>query len=521
MTKKTLSKQLAGIEKQFAQDNPTLHEAVKVLHELDQIEYDLGLIDDEDTTATKTTWWPIISIIGGNTQAASRFIQEYIDIHQARMGTQTTRHKFAVMQYCTPNNDVILPGTALDADHRLPFHSISKEIDRASPGSSQQINAFIELKTISNDRLKDKLFIQLPHLTENTVPKPVFNLLAKHTIDISDLVLVFADSFNAEPEAIEEIIRTIVEQQDSNKFVYIIDQPPSNKLDVSPWQRKLDDLGIKTTDFIGLSSQISLFDPVNAPSISILNQRINKIGLYRNYRIMNTLEKNIRDITEVFIPEIVEATVLWKERSTFSSLLILGFIATLMLFAEIQIGFFAMLFDPIIGPLFLVALTGFMIPVHIGISRLQAKLIIGRLNDRQKELNIMENLSGVFEKSLTSMRMLLPSTTPVGWNKEMKARLNKLTVLSRELVLSMNDRVQLYGDESPSPATISVNSFIPSETPAAVSPPTPAPVISPPPSVTPPPTPEPAPAATVTPATSRSRLFPIRPPENNTDNTPR
>ena len=121
---------------------------------------------------------------------------------------------------------------------------------------------------------------------------------------------------------------------------------------------------------------------------------------------------------------------------------------TLMLFAEIQMGFFALLFDPIVGPLALLLLMAFMIPVHIGISKLQAKLIINRLNDRRKELHLMENLSEVFEQSLTNKNMLLPITTPVGWNKKTKARLLKLTEQTKELVLSLNDDFNVF-DEQP------------------------------------------------------------------------
>ncbi len=45
MTEKTASKYLLNLEKHFAADNPVLLKAAKVFQELDQIEYDLGLIE--------------------------------------------------------------------------------------------------------------------------------------------------------------------------------------------------------------------------------------------------------------------------------------------------------------------------------------------------------------------------------------------------------------------------------------------------------------------------------------------
>ena len=56
MADKTVSKHLINLEKYFALTQPVLQRAGKVFHELDQIEYDLGLIEIDETTATLTLW---------------------------------------------------------------------------------------------------------------------------------------------------------------------------------------------------------------------------------------------------------------------------------------------------------------------------------------------------------------------------------------------------------------------------------------------------------------------------------
>ena len=453
MIKKTPSKLLLNIEKHFAHDNPTLIQAAKVFHELDQVEFELGLIDNDETTASKYSWWPIISVIGGLSPASSKFINEYLDTDQSLTGLQSSSHKFTVIQHNNQAPPVTLPGTALDVDHRLPFYQISRKIDRLVPGTSSNVNSYLELKTINNTRLKGKLFIEAPDFGMEDPISPVTQLLTNHIIEISDLVLVFCDIFDAEPHLLTELSKNIVEQQDSNKFVYVIDSDnvASNTEIIRLWQKKLAEIGIKTGQFIVLSSQNSLSDAHNRESMAIINQRMNSVNHYRSYRILHSLEKNIRDINNIIMPEISQAISLWKDRVHLSSLLILGFIITLMLFAEIQMGFFALLFDPIVGPLFLVALIAFMAPLHIVISKLQAKLIISRLDERQKELHLMENLSDVFEKSLTYSHMLLPISTPVGWNKKTKARLNNLIEKTKGIVLSLNDGFSVY-DEQPAVA---------------------------------------------------------------------
>lgn len=448
MTKKTPSKLLLNIEKHFAHDNPTLLDAAKVFQELDQIEFEMGLIDNDETTASKYSWWPIISVIGGPSSASSKFINEYLDTDHSLAGIQSSTHKFTVLQHNNQAHPVTLPGTALDVDHRLPFYQISQKIDRLAPGEGANINAYLELKTINNPRLKGKLFIEAPNFSLEGPISPVANLLTNHIIEISDLVLIFCDIFDAEPHRLSELTAGIVSQQDSNKFVYIIDNATSSPETLRSWQNKLAEMGIKTGQFIVLSSQNRLSDPQNQEAMTVINQRMDSVNHYRSYRILNSLEKNIHDINDVIMPEVSQAISLWKDRANFSTLLVLAFIATLLLFAEIQMGFFAVLFDPIIGPLALVALIAVMVPFHIVISKLQAKLIISRLEERQKELHLMENLAELFEKSLTHSHMLLPITTPVGWNKKTKARLKNLIEKTKGLVLSLNDGFSVY-DEQP------------------------------------------------------------------------
>jgi hypothetical protein len=132
----------------------------------------------------------------------------------------------------------------------------------------------------------------------------------------------------------------------------------------------------------------------------------------------------------------------------FSTLLILGFIITFAIFAEIQMGILDLLIDPIIGPVVLLALIAIIVPLHILISKLQAKFIIHQLNARQKELHLMENLGKLFEKNLTISRMLLPITEPAGWNKKTKIRLSQLTEKTKELVQLLNDNFGTYNDRS-------------------------------------------------------------------------
>jgi hypothetical protein len=155
--------------------------------------------------------------------------------------------------------------------------------------------------------------------------------------------------------------------------------------------------------------------------------------------VLHSLEKSIRDIDEVIIPIVQAALVQWKERANMTTLIVMGFIVSLILFAEISMGVLDLLLDPIVGPLSLAAVIGIVIPIHTFNSKLHAKFIVKQLNKQQKELNLVENLGGLFEKSLSFWRILLPITEPVGNNRKTRAKLAQLLEKNKELIQSLND----------------------------------------------------------------------------------
>ncbi|MGZ8157403.1 MAG: hypothetical protein ACXWT1_01365 [Methylobacter sp.] len=449
MTEKTVSKYLLNLEKHFAADSPVLLKASKVFQELDQIEYDLGLIEMDETTASKNSWWPIISLIGGNSTAKSRFINNYLASDDLFSGIQTSSHKFTVLLHNNQSNPATLPGTALDVDHRFPFYQISRKIEQRQQGEGERINSYLELKTLNSDRLKSKLFIDAPNISA-APSHPVTSLLAQHIIETSDLVLIFTDIFDSTSPLVDEVIENIALHQDSNKFVYLIDKPAAmlssstNSEIISSWQRKLAGLGLNTGEFIVLPSQEGGVSSQNPADFAAIEQRITNVGYDRTYRVLSSLEKNVREISNVVMPEVKKAIGQWKDRSTFSSLIVLGFIATIAIFAEIETGILEFLIDPIIGPAIVIALIAIMTPLHIIFSKFQAKFIINQLNARQKELHLMENLTSIFEKNLTFSRMMLPISEPVGWNKKNKLRLTQISNKAKELVQLLNDNFSSY-----------------------------------------------------------------------------
>lgn len=450
MTEKTVSKYLSNLEKFFASDSPILQKTSKVFHELDQLEYDLGLIEADETTASKSSWWPIVTLIGGNSNAKSKFMNSYFGSDLQLTGLQTSHNKFSVLLHNNQTSPTTLPGTALDVDHRFPFFQISRKLDQFQAGEGSRINAYLELKTLPSDHLKGKLFIETPSIGATTA-NAVTSYLITYAIENSDTVFVFTDTFETPSPLLDELITQIKLHQDTNKLVYLIDAPATLNTArtgeiISTWQRRLDDIGISSGQFMLLPSQDTGFIPQSGKvDFSLIDQRLANVGYDRTYRVLQALEKNISEIENVVIPEVKKGIATWKDRVNMSSLLVLSLFVVLALFAEINTGIvLATLIDPILGPISLLVLIAIMIPIHLIFSRLHAKLIITQLNNRQKELHLLENLAGMFEKNLTFSRMMLPVSEPAHWNKKTKARLTQLMSKSKDLVQSLNDTFSSY-----------------------------------------------------------------------------
>jgi hypothetical protein len=430
MTEKIASKHLINLQSQFAIENPVLQNAIKVFHELDQFEFDLGLIENDDTTAIQTSWWTTVSLVGGNSGAKEAFLARYLNTELS------PTHKTTVLLHSPQTNQTILPATALDVDYRYPFYRVSQKLEQIQKGEGEKINANLEMRSLNSSRLQGKLFIDIPNFIHATNYE-VSNFLTTYSMEQSDVVLVFCDIFNTNSDLAKALTATLIKQQESNKLIFLFDDTTSG---ATGWQKKLADLGLTIGQFIGISQ---LENQTSADFI-LLEQRIANAGLQRSYRVLHSLEKSIDDVEDVIIFEVTRAITNWKERSTFSSLIILGFLSMLAVILEVEMGFLELLLDPIIGTAIVLMTVAFMVPTHVLLSKMQAKFEINSLTKRQKQLHLTENLVVLFEQNMTFSRMMLPISEPLGWNKKTKSQLSVLRNKTKELVQSLNDNFNLY-----------------------------------------------------------------------------
>ncbi len=463
MAEKAASTYLSNLENFLAGQNPALIEAVKVFQELDQVEFELGLLDNEDTTASKVSWWPVISVMGTAESGKAEFINRYLKANVLHTDSNSASEKITVFQHSASQSGMILPGTALDGDPRFPFFQTSKKVEEVAKGKGAQINSYLQLKTCSSAQLQNKILIDVPELLQSS--DKVCHFLFRHIIEISDLVLVFLETGRPGQMNLEPMLGEMTKQQNSDNFIYIVNQ--KNDTEVSPFagqeteqlKKKLVDLGMNPSQFFVLDqaravvasssggsvlSQIAghkppATEPEKYPDLEVIEERMGNINIHRAYRILDSLEKSIRAPQEVFVPEVKQAISLWKERSHFTMALIAGLAASVMVYLEVHLGIISALLDPILGSIALVVIILISIPFYLLISKIQANKVLDSLNEKRRIEGLLENPSGLFEKSLTKWRMYLPIKKPAGWTNEIRERLQALLERAKNLVQYMND----------------------------------------------------------------------------------
>ncbi len=442
-TEKTISSSLHYLEQQLADKNPALLQAFRLYHELDQVAYELGLIGIEDSLASKTSWSPIITVIGESGSGKHEFINRYLNTETPIIDPNSLNAQFTVLVYRDDESSMMLPGTAVDGDPRYPFYHISERLDQIEKNESRHINVYLDLKTHHNKQLKDKIIISAPGFSYHEKQAGI-NLIRNHISRLSDLVFVFFDADQSNLEECRAHLTPFFEQaalsNNPNKFIYIIHQntDDSGEVNLASWKQKFSDFGLKSGQFFVLSADSS--------TQQALDQKLANIDIESAYRILHTLEQHIIEFETVVIHEVTKGINLWKDRTHFTVTLFLSVIAFILVAGEIQFGLVAVLLDPFVASISLFLLVVVLIPFHFYSSKVHAKFITKRLQERQAELGLIENLAALFNKGLTFWRILLPIRHPIGWTKGKQDTLSMILTRAKGLVQALNNTFNASAD---------------------------------------------------------------------------
>ncbi len=460
-----LESRLQSLQQHLQQENPLLLEAIEGFRELDKVAYGMGLLPKDESYATQIPWWPLISILGTFSAGKSSFINHYTNTRLQSTGNQAVDDKFSVLCYSRGEDGRVLPGLALDSDMRFPFFKISDEIEKVAEGEGRRIDAYLQLKTSSSERLRGKILIDSPGFDADAQRTSTLRI-TKHIIDLSDLVLVFFDARHPEPGAMHDTLKHLVEdtigRNDSNKFLFILNQVDTAAREdnleniVAAWQRALSQKGLTAGRFFTIYNEDAAvpieddavrqrYQKKRAQDMDEIYARMQQIEVERAYRIVGQLERVAHDIEEQHLPAITTLLQTWRKRVLWFDLGLYGALLVLLLWISnamdywqglsLQVPWLQSLSENLLMSSVLSAVVVLIVGgIHHFSRETVTRLMIKKMKKSEDETYLL-----ALHKNTRFWRSVLQKT-PVGWGWRTKKRLTSVINSSSAFVQRLNDQ---------------------------------------------------------------------------------
>jgi hypothetical protein len=459
-----LAQRLLRLENHLAHENPVLLDVVRSFRTLDRVGHRLGVLDPDESYATRVPWWPLIAVLGTFSSGKSTFINDVLRYKLQLTGNQAVDDKFTVICYSTDAIHRSLPGLALDADPRFPFYNISRDIESVASGEGRRVDAYLQLKTCPSVALRGKIFIDSPGFDADLQRTSTLRI-TDHIIDLSDLVLVFFDARHPEPGAMKDTLQHLVadtvKRPDSSKFLFILNQIDATAREDNPeevfaaWQRALASAGLTAGRFYRIYN-LEAANPIEDPNLrrrfeakravdmaGVLG-RMQQVEVERAYRIIGVLEQSAQAIESELVPRLRAARQRWKGRVLWIDALIYGSLIGASVFAVMAAGGWQGLAAALPWPApvlwALVAMGGLLLLYpHVVVRRLAARSVLRTLSKEPVAPELREALVKAFRKN-TRLRHSLLRSTPIGWGRRTKGYIARVQADADRYVQSLNDR---------------------------------------------------------------------------------
>lgn len=465
-----VEQRLKNLETHLERESPVLLSTVQSFRILDRVAYGMGLLPKDRSFATQIPWWPLISVLGTFSAGKSTFINHFLGSRLQRSGNQAVDDRFTVICYSRESTGHALPGVALDSDPRFPLYQISKDIELVSSGEGERIDAYLQLKTSSSERLRGRILIDSPGFDADAQRTATLRI-TDHIIDLSDLVLVFFDARHPEPGAMRDTLKHLVadtiNRQDSGKFLYVLNQIDTTAREDNPedvvaaWQRALGEEGLTAGRFYTIynpeaatpiedEAKRARYEKKRDQDLDEIHKRMQEVEVERAYRIVGALRKTTADISDGAVPLLQNAIRLWRKRTLVADGILFGLLLAIFLVWSIGSGHWrGFVYEPewllalktlTWGPeilAILLILTG--VAAHFGIRRLAAKSLGPWIRKRQEKEGLQGGLIQAFERNTRSWRPIFAGS-PIGWGSGAKRRLHRIMEDCDSYVQTLNDR---------------------------------------------------------------------------------
>lgn len=457
---KAIRERLTKLESHLENENSLLLDVVGRFKRLDRVAYKMGLLDTSESYATRIPWWPLVSILGTFSAGKSSFINHFLGRKLQLTGNQAVDDKFTVICYSSGEDGRVLPGLALDSDPRFPFYQMSDEIDKVAEGEGRRIDAYLQMKTSSSEKVSGKIIIDSPGFDADDQRNTILRL-TDHIIDLSDLVLVFFDARHPEPGAMQDtlvhLVGDTIRRNDSEKFLYILNQIDTSAQEDNPeavvaaWQRAIANKGLTAGRFYSIYNEEAAV-PIDDPAVrkrfeskrdtdlAAIYERIHQVEVERSYRIIGALEHIAGDIEKEVVPRVTAAMKSWMrfvltiDGLAFGA--IVGVMAVLAQWVNVW-SVFAIDFtnQPVISSIKSMVVIGVLVAVHFSARTFAARMIARNL----ETAGSVGSIKKAFLRNTRFLRSVF-QPVPAGWSSRSKRVLENVIADASSFVQTMNDR---------------------------------------------------------------------------------
>ncbi len=322
------------LRKHLKKENPLLEDILGVFQQLDRIGKGLGYLEKEASFALRTSWWPLIAVLGTYSSGKSSFLNYYLGKELQPTGSQAVDDKFTVICYSPEDTIQTLPGQALDSDPRFPLYNISRNIEAAAPGENLSVDRFLQLKTCNSPKLKGRILVDSPGFDADAQRDATLRITDR-IMDLSDLVLVFFDARHPESgsmrDTLKHLVQETVQRNDAEKFMYILNQVDvtareDNAEEVfAAWQRSLAQHGLIAGRYFSIYNPEAAgpfeddalgkrYEKKCTNDLAMIFGRIEQVKIERVYRVVGLLEQSAKMFEHDLLPLLQRFLRQWRRQ---------------------------------------------------------------------------------------------------------------------------------------------------------------------------------------------------------------
>jgi hypothetical protein len=267
-------------------------------------------------------------------------------------------------------------------------------------------------------------------------------------------------------DTLQHLVGGTMNRADSGKFLYILNQIDATAREDNPeevvaaWQRALGLQGLTAGRFYTIYSpdvantiddeaKRRRFESKRDADLAEIHRRMQGVEVERAYRIVATLDKTAKDISERAAPILSEARNRWQHRTLVLDAIALGVLVVLFLGWSVGSGHWKGLSYEAewlltvktvrYGPEVLAALLGAVgLAVHFGARRMAAWTVLPWVRKRAAAEDLRGDLAAAFEANTRNLRPVFFGGL-LGWGAGARRRLDDVRQACDLYVQTLND----------------------------------------------------------------------------------